>query len=168
MDAQNPQKFRLRLNLFDTVILILALVIGAVILLFSAGEDVSALPDSNTTTATYTIRLQNAVPQITDQAQVGDALEDAVRNLNLGNVVSATYNPSPLHLFDEETQRFVVVDSPDYVDMDIVVSCPASLVEDAITLSSGYAIRSGQSIYVRGPGYMGSGIILSIDRAGLA
>ncbi len=168
MEEQHTPKFRLRLNLFDTIVLVLALVVGAVILLLSMGSDVATTTAVNTTTATYTIRLQNAVLELEDQVQAGDALEDAIRNLALGTVVSATYTPTPIYVLNEETQTYEVVDSPIYINADIVVTSTATTSQDTISLTSGYDILSGQTIYVRGPGYLGSGIIINIDREGLA
>ncbi len=160
---QNTPKFRLRLNLFDTIVLILALVVGGVLLLTST-TSLEVISSPEVKTATYTIRLRDTVAEVVDAIEVGDQLEDAVKNLDLGQVVSVTSQPSLQTVLDEENLVYYSQPHPTYLNVDIVVTAPASMTEDEIILSSGYTIRGADVIYVRGPGYLGSGIVMDIDR----
>ncbi len=163
----NTPKFRLRLNLFDGIILVLAVVAAAVLVyLARPAQDVTVKPD--TTNITYTIRLQNAVPQLDGLISTDDAIEDAVKNLALGTVVSATAQPATVMVLDEENLTYKPQPNSDLLDVDIVVSSPANISDEAITLTSGYLVRCGDAVYVRGAGYLGSGIILNISREGIA
>ncbi len=163
------KKFRLRLNLFDTIILILALIVGGALVVISQRDSLSTSTAVTTTyaTATYTIRLQYCAPEIEGAIQPGDQLEDAVKNLDLGTVVSVTYSPTPTYVLNEETLVYEYQENPLYLNADIVVTSPVTLTEDEILLTSSYRIRGGETVYVRGPGYLGSGMILDIEREGL-
>ncbi len=161
---EQNKKFRLRLNLFDGIVLVLALIVGGVLAFHYLTPEEVTVSVVQTKTATYTIRLRNTVPEIVDQIQPGDQLEDAVKNLDLGTVVSVSATPSPTVVLDESTLTYLEQVHPYYMDVDIVVTCPATVTEDQILLTSSYRIRGDETIYVRGPGYLGSGIVLSIDR----
>ncbi len=163
---QNHKKFHLRLNLFDSIILVLALLVGGVALFFLFHKD--NLVASTAATATYTIRLQYCAPEIEGEIQPGDQLEDAIKNLDLGTVVSVTYTTTPAYILNEDTLTYECQSNPQYINAEIVVTCPVTLTEDEILLTSGYRIRGDEAVYVRGPGYLGSGIILEVEREGIA
>ena len=60
---QNTPKFRLRLNLFDTIVLVLALAVGA-FLLWRAVKPAAPVQADPTATSTirYTVRFQRWIP----------------------------------------------------------------------------------------------------------
>lgn len=166
--STQPKKFKIKLNLFDFIVLAFAGLVAAGLIAFliiSHFQDQAKLVEG-----TYTIRLQGATPEIVDMIQVGDELENAITNVDIGTVVSFTYRPTLVAVLDEETLTFITQEQPDYIDVDIVVSAPYSLDDDGdeIFLESGYQIRCSEYAYVRGPGYLGSGPVIHIDREGLA
>ena len=52
----------------------------------------------------------------------------------------------------------------DYEVMTLVLEAECSETDTELTVGGGYLIRCGTAIQVRGPGYAGSGTILSIER----
>lgn len=162
---QNKQPFRLRLNLFDGIILALALLAAAAVVYFSlSSQEVAVVASPTTKEVTFTVRINNATPEAAAAFQVGDTLEDAVKNLELGTVVSATSFPTTTLVLDQENVIYVENEYPDYVNIDVVITGYATLSENEITLASGYVITAADAIYIRGPGYLGSGMIIDIDR----
>lgn len=162
---QNKQPFRLRLNLFDGIILALALLVAAAIVFFSlSSQEVAVVASPTSKEVTFTVRISNATPEVADAFQAGDALEDAVKNLALGTIVSSTSFPTTTLVLDQENTIYVENEYPDYVNIDVEITSYATVSEDEITLDSGYVITAADAIYIRGPGYLGSGMVIDIDR----
>ena len=158
--------FRLKLNLFDGIVILLALAVGAVLLYMNLKPAAPAGDTSTPAAATtqYTIRLQKTLPGTGDLIESGDALVDVVKNFELGTVVSATVMPATDSIINEEAKAYVTAEIPGYEDIEIVVESSVTYGEENILVGSGYKLRVGEKIYVRGPGYLGSGEVYAIER----
>ena len=160
---QNNAKFRLRLNLFDAIVLVVVLAAGAVVAWFglqSSGSDAS--PSSRT--IQYTVLFQQMEPGSSALIEPGDQLVDTVKNYSLGTVVSVRVEPAVVQVLNQETQTYVDAVLEDYEDVYVTVESTCTENEDALLLDGGYDFRVGQTTYVRGPGYMGSGPVTEIVR----
>ena len=160
---QNNAKFRLRLNLFDAIVLGVVLAAGAVVAWFglqSSGSDAS--PSSRT--VQYTVLFQQMEPGSSALIEPGDQLVDTVKNYSLGTVVSVRVEPAVVQVLNQETQTYVDAVLEDYEDVYVTVESTCTENEDALLLDGGYDFRVGQVAYVRGPGYMGSGPVTEIVR----
>lgn len=160
---EKKTKFRLHLNLFDCIVIIAALA-AAVFLLWSRlkPQDVAALPASQK--IEYTIVLKKTMAGTGALVQPGDELVDSVKNYDLGRVVSSESVPATKSIVDEGAKAYVTAEIPGYEDIYIVVESTASISSEKILVGSGYELRVGEQIYVRGPGYMGSGEVYAIER----
>ena len=159
---QNNHKFRLRLNLFDAVILVLALAVGAVLFLFglrSGGASASAARPVQ-----YTILFQSMTEGSSGLIQPGDPLVDTVKNYKLGSVVSVRAEPAVVQVLDQETRSYVDAVLDGHEDVYVTVESVCTENDGALLLDGGYDFRVGQTTYVRGPGYMGSGPVTEIVR----
>lgn len=158
--------FRLKLNLFDGIVILLALAVAAVLLYMNLKPAAPAGDTSAPVAATtqYTIRLQKTLPGTGDLIESGDALVDVVKNFELGTVVSATVMPATDSIINEEAKAYVTAEIPGYEDIEIVVESSVTYGEENILVGSGYKLRVGEKIYVRGPGYLGSGEVYAIER----
>ena len=78
---QNTPKFRLRLNLFDGIVLVLALAVGA-FLLWSALKPAAPAEGAAPSTATvrYTVRFQKWIEGTSVLVESGDKLVDNIKN----------------------------------------------------------------------------------------
>lgn len=164
---QNNGKFRLRLNLFDAIVLIVALAVGA-FLLWNAFKPAASTTTGTTTASTatvrYTIRFQRLMEGTGSLIQPGDALVDTIKNYKLGNVVSVEIVPAQSQILDHNSREYVLADVPGYEDALVTVESACTDSSDTILLDGGYTLRVGGTAYVRGEGYMGSGPIISIER----
>lgn len=154
-----------RLNLFDGIVIALAAVVGGVLLwsqLWPANAPTAL--GSAATEIRYTIRLQRVVPGMGDFVSPGDLLEDNIKNYALGMVVSSESMPSTRAIFSEEDNAYHTKEVPGYDDVDIVIASTATIDDEEILLDGGYTLRVGDAIYVRGPGYLGSGVVRAIER----
>ena len=158
--------FRLKLNLFDGIVILLALAVAAVLLYMNLKPAAPAGDTSAPAAATtqYTIRLQKTLPGTGELIEAGDALVDVVKNFELGTVVSATVMPATDSMINEEAKAYVTAEIPGYEDIEIVVESSVTYGEENILVGSGYKLRVGEKIYVRGPGYLGSGEVYAIER----
>ena len=165
----NTPKFRLRLNLFDGIVLVLALAVGALILWFSLRPTASTSETAVTaTTATvrYTVRFQKWIEGTSSLIQPGDKLVDNIKNYELGSVVSSETVPAQSLQLDHSSREYVLATIPGYEDVLVTAGAPCTTSSEAITLGGGYALRVGSVAYIRGEGYMASGPIVSIEREG--
>ena len=170
MDKSNGQKFRLRLNLFDAIVLILA-VAAAAALFWSARRPAPTPTDDVTSVNTagaihYTIRFQRCVPGTADAVREGARLTESVRNYELGNVLSAQAAPAEGLRLDVVDRKYAMVTMEGYEDVIVEVESPCTITEEAVTLSDGYVLRTGATIYVQGDGFLATGYVAHIDREG--
>lgn len=162
--AQRQEKFRLRLNLFDSIVLILALAAGA-FLLWNALKPRGAEPEQAEASAIrYTICLQRCVPGTLEAVAEGARLTDSIRNYEIGNVVSAWSAPAKEFAVDSVNKRWTLAEIDGYEDVFLSVAAEGTVSESAVTLSSGYLLRTGANAYIQGDGFLGSGYIYAIER----
>lgn len=163
---QNERRFRLKLNLFDGIVILVALAVAAVLLYMqmkpAAATDETGAPAAST--MQYTVRLLKTIPGTGDLVKSGDKLRDVVKNYDIGTVVSATVMPATDSIINEDTNSYVTAEIPGYEDVEIVIETTATYGDEAVLVGSGYAVRVGDEIFVRGPGYLGSGEVWAIER----
>lgn len=155
----NKPKFRFRLNLFDSIVLVLALAVGA-FLVWSAIKPAAAPAEgavSAAGTVQYTIRFQKMIQGVSERIKPGDQLVDTVKNYELGTVVSVETVPAQALIQDHEDKAFVLAGIEGYEDALVTVEAPYTEGEDSLLLGGGFKLRVGVTAYVRGSGYMGSG-----------
>ena len=160
---ENKKAFRLHLNLFDGIVILVALAVAAV-LLWTQLKPAAPVAAPAAEKIQYTIVLKKTVPGTGAQVQAGDALEDTIKNYSLGNVVSCETVPAQDFAVDTENKCYVLAEVPGKEDVYITVESSAVISDSAVTVGSGYEIRVGEAIYVRGPGYLGSGTVYAIER----
>ena len=163
----NTPKFRLRLNLFDGIVLLLALGVAAFLLwsnLKGGTADAGASGASTTSTVRYTVRFQKWPQGNSQLIQEGDRLIDNVKKYEMGHVVSYEVVPSVTRLLDHESKKYVQATYEGYEDVLVTVEAPCTVTEEAIVVDGGYQVRAGVIAYVKGEGYMASGPIVSVER----
>lgn len=165
---QNTHKFRLRLNLFDGIILALVLVVGAFLLWTALKPDVSAenTPAQTSYTVRYTVRFQRWPQGHNELLEVGDRLTDNIKNYALGEIVSWEVVPCTVQVLDQEARRLVQREVESYEDILVTVEAPCVMDKEGILLDGGYTLRVGCITYIKGEGYMASGPVIAIEREG--
>ena len=122
----NKPKFRFRLNLFDSIVLVLALAVGA-FLVWSAIKPAAAPAEgavSAAGTVQYTIRFQKMIQGVSERIKPGDQLVDTVKNYELGTVVSVETVPAQALIQDHEDKAFVLAGIEGYEDALVTVEAP--------------------------------------------
>ena len=141
----NKPKFRFRLNLFDSIVLVLALAVGA-FLVWSAIKPAAAPAEgavSAAGTVQYTIRFQKMIQGVSERIKPGDQLVDTVKNYELGTVVSVETVPAQALIQDHEDKAFVLAGIEGYEDALVTVEAPYTEGEDSLLLGGGFKLRVG-------------------------
>lgn len=163
MEQEEKKKISLRLNLLDSVILLLALAVGGYVLWqgLSVQETVSVV---QTQEITYTIMMKELQEDTCDLVAPGTTLVDAVKNYQVGEIVSSRVEPAERQVLDHENKIFRTAYLEGSVDVHAVVK--AEVVDHGTYLSvdNGFILRVGTQVFLRGEGYMASGYITHIDR----
>ena len=159
------KKFRLRLNLFDCIVVLAALAVGA-FLLWRALEPEAPVEVTPQTASTvrYTVRFQRWAPGTSEMIQIGDQIADNVKNYQIGEVVTVQAVPSKLQVLDQEGRRYVQAELEGYEDVLVTILAPCTVTDSAITVGGGYSVRVGGAVYLKGEGYMGSGQIVALEQ----
>jgi len=161
--SQKPDKFRLRLNLFDSIVLILALAAGA-FLLWNALKPDAAPEQAETSTIRYTVCLQRWAEGASEAVKEGARLTDSIRNYEMGRVVSVETEPAWEQVVDHVNRKYVRAVIPGYEDVLITVEASGTVTNEAVTVGNGYVVRVGARAFVQGDGFLGSGYIHAIER----
>ena len=163
---QNTPKFRLKLNLFDGIVLLAALAVAAFLLwnrFKPAPPPAEDAPPVVTSTLYYTVRFQSWAPGTSELIQPGDQLIDNIKNYNMGHVVSAEAVPARFQGLDQENRRFVWTELEDFEDVLVTIEASCVPGDGKLTIDGAYDVRVGNTVYLRGEGYMGSGPIVKIE-----
>ena len=138
-------QFRLRLNLFDGIVLVLALA-AAVFLMWRFTRPAAASGDGvSSASVQYTVCFQRWPAGSAQAIHQGDQLADNIKNYDVGTVVSAQAVPC----------------------QSLILDSPCTVTDEAVTLGGGYALRVGATMYLRGEGYMASGPVIAMEREGV-
>ena len=165
----NTPKFRLRLNLFDAIILVLVLVVGGVLawLTLRPAAQETAAPDV-ASTVRYTVRFQRWAEGSSSLIQAGDQLTDNIKNYAMGTVVSFEAVPAVTQLLNQETRQYEDAPIKGYEDILVTVESPCTESDTGFILDGGYELRVGITTYIKGEGYMASGPVVAVEREGQA
>ena len=107
MEQQTP-KFRLRLNFFDSIVLLLALLAGAFLLWRAvAPHQAENVVIPQTQQVRYTIRLTRALPILEELVQPGQSITDSARNNALGTVVEVQCEPGTYFTLSEREHAWI-------------------------------------------------------------
>lgn len=161
---ENKPKFRLRLNLFDGIVLAAILAVGAFLVWNALKPQTPAeVTPERTSTVRYTIRFQHWPEGTSGLIQPGDQLMDSIKNFEIGEVLSATAAPNEQQVVDHFNHRNILVDMEGFEDVLVEVKAPCTASDESITVGGGYVLRIGAMAYVRGEGYMGVGPIVTME-----
>lgn len=166
MEQKDNAKVRLKLNLFDGIVLVLALVVGGLLVWnrLKPADTPGTNAPSASSTVRYTVRFQRWQAGTSSLIESGDNLVDNVKNFEMGTVVSAKAVPAVVQVLDHQNGRYVDAVVDGFEDVLVTVETSGKEGDMSVELDGGYSLRVGNTAYVRGEGYMGSGPIVAIER----
>jgi len=161
---EKKKTIKWRLNLFDVIFIICAIIVAGLILVFSnrSGGGIIA-PAASQEMVVYTMEFQEMLPGTAELIQPGDTLIDKIERRFLGTVVSVELMPSRRSEKNLLTGDRIIVNVPERTDAIVVVTAQAAVTDSHINVG-GYIVRAGTRISVNGPLYNGVGFIIDIER----
>lgn len=151
-----------KLNLFDALIIFLALLVGGVALWSMLLT--STQGTARTTTVRYTVVMRELMPGTDDYVVEGSQIYDAVKNYNMGTVLSSYTEKAEKQVLNHETRQYETAELEGYIDIYVEVEADITETDAGIMADGGFGLRVGELIYMRGAGYMSTGHITQIDR----
>lgn len=163
MEQKNNGKFRLRLNLFDCIVIFAAVLVGGV-LLWSKMQPADTADAPEAEQIRYTLCLYKVADGIGALVNPGDTLLDSAQNIELGQVADVRVEKATGVTLNQITGVYSKREIPGYEDVYLVVESTAVMEENRIQVGEGREIRVGDVVYVKGPGYMASSTVYAIER----
>lgn len=160
MAKENKFKVRDLFNLFDIVVLVVAVLLAAILILFSRGAG------TEQTTVIYTVEFTNMQNGSASLIQPGDSLVDRVKKFDLGKVVSVEVGPTYTEVENMTGGGSSMVASQLLQTATVVIEAPATETEQDLLVSGGFLIKIGTSVSAKGPGYSAYGTVLAIQKGG--
>ena len=173
MERKNRGEIYLRLNFFDVVVILIALVVGGMLLWNRPQpeevpeedpmeEIVEEVPE--TAQVRYTICLKKTVKGTGELVKPGAALIDNSNDHNVGEILQVRVEAATGVILDQINGVYRKEEIPGYEDIYITVESTVIKEEGKFLLDGGSVLRVGEVIYVKGPGYTASGNVYEIER----
>jgi len=160
---QNKPKAGLRPNLFDGIILLLALAAAAVLIWVATRPAAEAYTTEMDSMLRYTVRMLRWPEGSSQLVKVGDVVADNSRGLPMGKVVDVQVVPAEMETLDMANHRYVQAEVEGFEDVLITVEGYGTVEADTIRAYGRLVLNVGGMAYIRGPGYMGSGPITALE-----
>lgn len=161
---EDKKTFRPRFNLFDVVIILLALaVVGAALLLRdrSTGADTQRA----TVPVRYTVELARAPQDMVNQMRPGDDIYRSTDSAYMGKIVDVQYTPHVESEFLPEAGRYVRYEVPESYDIYVTVEGQAHWDGKDIVVEDVSPKICGE-LFVKGKGFARLGYVCGIDPMG--
>ena len=166
------KRIKWKLNLFDIGLLVVVLVAaaGLVAWKFAGSNQTQVDPNSGVTVPKgthmvhYVVELEQLHKQTADMVAVGDELYERTKKELMGTVQSVEVSTTRTLTKNELEGTFQFAEMPERYNVVMDITAQAVESDTGIVLESGLEIRAGTSVRVFGPGYYGTGYILSVER----
>ena len=160
---QHNRPFRLRLNLFDGIVLAVILVVG-LFLLWTFFRPEPEADNADWVPVRYSVHIDQVLEGTSQLIQSGDPLEYTLEEAQLGTVVSVESSPCVTTGLDEESLTTVEAVLPGYESIDLVVDAMCEEEDYCLRAGGVVVLRTGDQLYIRGPQFAAVGTITEIER----
>lgn len=157
-----PEKRRWKISFFDIIIIVLVIALAGAYVVHKTHSTSDG--GAQTAEVTYTVEITDLEKNTEGMIKKGDSLIDKVKKYNIGKVQSVDFYPYEKSTLDENTNQYVNSVVPDRYSAAIVVKTDCVDNGASLTADGGFPIKVGHEVSLVGPGYSGSGYIISIER----
>ena len=164
---QHNRPFRLRLNLFDGIVLAVILVVG-LFLLWTFFRPEPEADNADWVPVRYSVHIDQVLEGTSQLIQPGDPLEYTLEEAQLGTVVSVESSPCVVSGLDEENKTAIQEVLPGYESVDLVVEAQCEEEDYCLRAGGVVVLRTNGTLYIRGPKFAAVGIITEIERGDAA
>lgn len=148
-----------KLNFFDIVIVVVLIALAGGVYFFARKET-----KVDTKTISYQLELAECPVGLSEKIAVGTDLTDNVKNYYMGKVLAVSAKPS-VRLGEDKVNNNIVESTIEGFE-DVIITVEAQVTESPseFKVPSGYVVRAGKEVALKGNGFAGKGYILSIER----
>lgn len=166
------KRIKWKLNLFDIGLMtvVLAAAIGLLAWKFVGNNQTAVDPNSGETvskgnqTVRYVVELEQLHQNTAQLIAQGDRLYERTKKEEMGTVETVEVVPSRILSKNQLEGTFLYAEVPERYNVTLKITAQGAHKETGTTLASGLEIRAGTSVRVLGPGYYGTGYVLSVER----
>ena len=152
-------------NLFDVVVIAAVLVAVAAVFLWKFNNARQPAEESSEAgTVRYVIRMTGLKDDTVPWINVGDQLQDNAKKYEIGTIVDVQTSPTKTSTKNYETGDYILSEVPGQTTAFVTVEAPCTETESTITVDGGFTVRGNTYVTVSGPGYIGSGAIVYVER----
>lgn len=166
------RKIKWKLNLFDIALMAVVLVaaVGLLAWKYVGSNQTSVDPNSGASvpkgmqTVRYVVELEQLHEQTAEKIARGDTLYERTKKEKMGTVEAVEVLPATVLSKNQIDGSFFYADVPERYNVTMEITAQGTAQEKGIVLDGGLEIRAGVSVRVLGPGYYGTGYVLSVER----
>lgn len=160
---QKNQKIKFRLNVFDAVVLVIALAVGGLFLWQTYNTNSNVVVAKNQELH-YQILIKEASEGTGANIPIGSGLIDVVKNYDLGTITKVEVMPTEKQVLNHLEKEYQTAYLEGFEDILVDMVVQVNNTESAIIADGGFEVRVGELVYMRGAGYMAAGYVYTMDR----
>lgn len=164
MEKGNKRGIWRIVNVFDLVLIGIAVLTLAVLVIVRTGGGDDTGPVSTSQKIRYTVEVSGISFGAADNVKPGDEMVDRIKKYDMGTVESVTVEPYMKSVPDFDSGEVVLAEVPDQQTAYIVVVANATVSDTAILVDGGYSVKVGLAVNVKVPGLAGTGHIVAVER----
>ena len=157
-----PEKRRWKVNFFDIIIIVIVIALAGGYVVYKTHNSSSG--GTQMRDVTYTVEITDIDESTMGMINEGDSLIDKVKKYQIGTVQSVKFYPCVKGVADKENNQYVYSEVPGRYSAAITVKVQCVDNGATLTADGGFPVRVGHETSILGPGYAGSGYIISIER----
>ncbi len=155
---EQTKKAPLRLNFFDVLLIVLAVVIiavGAALVIYNTGRS------TDETRIAYTVLVKELPEEIVIRAEAGETVVDTVKLGTIGEVVSYEIVPATYDELNQETNALVHGAYDDLISVRFTIAADAEVVNNAYMVGN-MRVAVGAQVFFRTPSFTGYGFVTDV------
>lgn len=153
------EKKKWKPNFFDIIIVVVVIALAGGVYLFTRKETAV-----ETKTLVYRLELMECPAGLSEKIAIGTELTDNVKNYPMGKVTAVESKDSVRLGEDRQNARLVESTIEGYEDIILTVEAQVTESASEFRIPSGYVVRAGKEVALKGKGFAGKGYILTIER----
>ncbi len=163
---EDKQKRRVRFNLFDVLIILLAVAVGVgVLALRNRAAGGSAETARTTVPMRCTVEIMRAPSDMVNQMRVGDDIYRSTDSAYIGKIAEVRSIPHVENEYDAGAGRYVRYEDPKFIDIYVTIEGEGYSTARDIIIGA-VPIKVCGEMYVKGKGFARMGYVCAIDTMG--
>ncbi len=154
------------INVFDIVLIALAVVLAAVYLISRGSAPASSptQPAAGTVSVSYTVEITELDELYAGDVKAGEPIVDRIKKYNIGTVESVETEPAMRNVDNRAEGTVERAPVPGCVTLYVNVTAQGVVSGSSIVIDGGYELKVGLPCSFKTPGFSGAGAIVRVGR----